>query len=234
MTSKTKENKLVLGLTVLLLLIVNYVASLIIKQHMTDITAYDSLGFWLVILNFTLMTLIVLGYKKYADWSWSDLGLGKPKNWWQPILVFIGVYVAYKLFNNFLAPAILALGDRPDVSHLKNLPGNLEGLIVSLIIVWITAAFLEELIFRGFLLNAFDRLLGSSKWSMWTSVVISSVIFGAIHAYQGLTGILLTGTVGLIFGVAFVLNGRRLWPLILMHGIIDTISFISIYQLDSL
>ncbi len=232
MNYKTKDNKLVLGLTILLLLTVNYIASIFIKQYMTDITAYDSIGFWLVALNFTLMTLIVLGYKKYANWAWSDLGLGKPKNWWQPILVLIGLYIAYKLFGRYIVPEIMKFGDRPDISHLMNIPGNLQGLIISLILVWITAAFLEEFIFRGFLLNAIDRLLGSTEWSMWTSVVISSVIFGVIHAYQGLTGILLTGSIGFIFGVTFVLNGRRLWPLILMHGIIDTISFISIYQME--
>lgn len=232
MNYKTKDNKLVLGLTILLLLTVNYIAGIFIKQYMTDITAYDSIGFWLVALNFTLMTLIVLGYKKYANWAWSDLGLGKPKNWWQPILVLIGLYIGYKLFGRYIVPEIMKFGDRPDISHLMNIPGNLQGLIISLILVWITAAFLEEFIFRGFLLNAIDRLLGSNKWSMWTSVVISSVIFGVIHAYQGLTGILLTGSIGFIFGVAFVLNGRRFWPLILMHGIIDTISFISIYQME--
>ncbi len=221
-----------IGLTILLLLTVNYIASIFIKQYMTDITAYDSIGFWLVILNFTLMTLIVLGYKTYANWTWSNLGLGKSKNWWQPILMLIGLYITYTLFGRYIAPEIMKLGDRPDIAHLMNIPGNFQGLIISLIMVWITAAFLEELIFRGFLLNAIDRLLGSTKWSLWTAVVISSAIFGVIHAYQGLTGILLTGCIGFIFGVAFVINGRRLWPLILMHGIIDTISFISIYQME--
>ena len=228
---KTKNNRLTLGLTILLLFTVNYIADIFIKQHMTDITAYDSLGFWLMLSNFTLMTLIVLGYKKYANLGWSDLGLGKPKNWWQPILIFIGLYFAFQLFARYVSPEIIKLGDRPNISHLMGLKGNLQGLIIALIVVWITAAFLEELIFRGFLLNAIDKLLGSTKWSKWASVVISSVIFGVIHAYQELTGILLTGSIGFIFGIAFILNGRRLWPLILMHGIIDTISFISIYRM---
>ena len=231
MIYKTKNNKLLIGLTILTLLAVNYIASIFINKYMTDITAYDSIGFWLVVLNFTLMTLIVLGYKKYTNLAWSDLGLGKPKNWWQPVLVLIGLYGTYKLFGLYLAPEIMKLGERPNISHLMNIPGNFQGLIVSLILVWITAAFLEEFIFRGFLLNAIDRLLGNTNWSIWVSVLISAVIFGAIHAYQGLTGILLTGTIGLIFGVAFVINGRRLWPIILMHGIIDTMSFISIYQM---
>lgn len=228
---KTKDNKLVLSLTILLLLTINYIISIFINQHMTDITAYDSLGFWLMVLNFTLMTLIVLGYKKYANWKWSDLGLGKPKNWWLQIVIFIGLYFAFQLFARYLSPEIVKLGERPNISHLMSLKGNLPGLVLALVVVWITAAFLEELIFRGFLLNAIDKLLGSNKWSVWPSVLISAVIFGAVHAYQGITGILITGSIGFIFGVAFIINGRRLWPLMLMHGIIDTISFVSIYQM---
>ncbi|SFE64907.1 CPBP family intramembrane glutamic endopeptidase [Thermophagus xiamenensis] len=231
---QTKENKLVLSLTILLLLTVNYIISIFIDRHLTDITAYDSLGFWLMISNFTLMTLIVIGYKKYANLKWRDLGLGKPQNWWQPILVFVGLYVAFQLFARYVSPEIVKLGDRPNVSHLMSLKGNMQGLVIALVVVWITAAFLEELIFRGFLLNAINKLLGSTKWSMWASVVISSVIFGLIHAYQGITGILITGSVGFIFGLAFIINGRRLWPVMLMHGIIDTISFISIYQMEAL
>ncbi len=232
MIHKTKDNKLLLGFSIVLLLTVNYVGSIFINQHLTDITAYDSIGFWLVVLNFTLMTLIVLGYKKYANLPWRDLGLGKPKNWWQPILIFITLYFAFNLFARYISPEIVKLGDRPNISHLMNLPGNFQGLVISLILIWITAAFLEEFIFRGFLLNAIDTLLGRTNWSMWVSVVISSVIFGLIHAYQGITGILITGSIGFIFGIAFVINGRRLWPLILMHGLIDTISFISIYQME--
>lgn len=125
MIHNTKDNKLVLGLIVLLLLTVNNVASIFAKKYMTDITAYDSIGFWLVVLNFILMTIIVLGYKNYANWSWSDLGLGKPKNWWQPILVLIGLFMANRLFGRYLVPEIMELGERPDISHLLNIPGNL-------------------------------------------------------------------------------------------------------------
>ena len=111
---------------------------------------------------------------------------GIPKNWWQPILVLVGIYIAYKLFGSYLVPEIMKIGDRPDISHLMNIPGNLQGLIISLILEWITAAFLEELIFRGFLLNAIDRLLGGTKWSMWTSVVISSLSLGSFTPIRDL------------------------------------------------
>ena len=60
-------------------------------------------------------------------------------------------------------------------------------------------------------------------------MVLSSFVFGLIHAWQGWGGLMLTTLMGLIFGTAFVLNGRRLWPLILVHGLLDTFILLSFY-----
>ena len=131
----------------------------------------------------------------------------------------------------YAAPSIIELGGRPNIAHLRDIPGNLPMLITGLLMVWITAAFLEEFIFRAYLINVLDKLLGSTKLSAAAAVLISSIIFGLLHAYQGLTGILLTGSLGLLAGIFYLLNGRRIWPLILIHGLIDTIAFINIYNM---
>lgn len=157
--------------------------------------------------------------------------MAKPANWWQPLLIMAGTYGAVMLFSVYVRPIILDLGSPPNIEHLLGIRQNLSKLIFSLIVVWITAAFLEELIFRAFLINVIEDLLGKTKMALVTAVIGSSVIFGIIHAYQGLTGILMTGSLGLIFGIAYVLNGKRIWPLVLVHGAIDTIAFIHIYNL---
>ena len=59
--------------------------------------------------------------------------------------------------------------------------------------------------------------------------LVQAILFGLIHWYQGIPGIVLTGTVGLIFGAFYFLPGRNLWPLILAHGIINSISFTIIF-----
>lgn len=110
------------------------------------------------------------------------------------------------------------------------LKGNLPGLIHMLITVWVGAAFLEELIFRAYLIKTFEILLGKSFFTTLFSILISAVLFAGIHAYQGITGILITGAMGLIFGLVYVLNGRRIWPLIFVHGLIDTITLVEIYN----
>jgi membrane protease YdiL (CAAX protease family) len=36
--------------------------------------------------------------------------------------------------------------------------------------------------------------------------------------------------VGLVYGTWFVLRGRNLWPLIIAHGVTDTLSMIAVYM----
>lgn len=230
--AKTNNPKKILIFSVLVLLGLNFTLAYIAHTYYSEtLLQVQGPGFWIGISTFTFMTAIVLWNKKIMGWTWSELGLGKPANWWQPLLIAGGLFVTMNLFMKYAAPYIVQLGERPSIEHLLEIPGNLPMLIVSLVLVWITAAFLEELIFRAYLINVLDRLLGKTRTSAWAAVIVSAVIFGLLHAYQGLTGILLTGSFGLIAGIFFLLNGRRIWPLILIHGLIDTISFIHIYNM---
>ncbi|MGM0589366.1 MAG: CPBP family intramembrane glutamic endopeptidase [Bacteroidota bacterium] len=222
----------VLSTALFFLLLVNFVLGYIGHTYYSDgLLDISSLGFWIGSGNFAIIAGIVLYCKRALQWSWADLGLGKPDRWWQPLLIGAGTYGAIMLFSMYVRPYILALGERPDISHLLHIQGSLPNLILGLIVVWITAAFLEELIFRAFMINALDKLMGSTTSSSILALVVSSMIFGLVHAYQGVTGILMTGSLGFIFGVAYLLNGRRIWPLIIIHGAIDTIGLISIYNM---
>jgi membrane protease YdiL (CAAX protease family) len=53
-------------------------------------------------------------------------------------------------------------------------------------------------------------------------------VFGLAHAYQGATGILVTGVLGLVFGLLY-LRSKSLWPLVIAHGLIDTLSLVALY-----
>ena len=55
------------------------------------------------------------------------------------------------------------------------------------------------------------------------------MLFGMLHTYQGLLGVITTGVVALIFGVFFLLQKRNLWILIIVHGLIDTFGVVQFY-----
>jgi membrane protease YdiL (CAAX protease family) len=74
------------------------------------------------------------------------------------------------------------------------------------------------------------RLQGRQTKLAWAiALVVSAVIFGLGHAYQGPAGVIKTGAIGLAFGLAYLAVGRNLWPLIIAHGLIDTLDFVTHY-----
>lgn len=77
----------------------------------------------------------------------------------------------------------------------------------------------EELAFRGYLIPVLGLLLGS----VWVAAVLSSAVFGLLHAYQGWVGIARTALMGLILAVGFILSGS-LWPAILAHAGLDLLA----------
>jgi hypothetical protein len=53
--------------------------------------------------------------------------------------------------------------------------------------------------------------------------------FGISHAYQGLSGILLTGATGLVIGIVYIASRRNLLVCILLHGLVDTVSLTALF-----
>jgi len=80
--------------------------------------------------------------------------------------------------------------------------------------VSLAAGVCEEIVYRGLLLTA---LVG-----LWPAVLLSSVAFGIGHAYQGASGILRTGLVGLVLALGLVFSGSLL-VVMLMHAVLDIV-----------
>jgi membrane protease YdiL (CAAX protease family) len=60
------------------------------------------------------------------------------------------------------------------------------------------------------------------------AVVLQALLFGLSHYKQGQTGVLLACVVGLVCGI-FYARGCNLWPLIVCHGLLDTLSLVGLY-----
>ncbi len=92
------------------------------------------------------------------------------------------------------------------------------------VVTWVFIAFGEELFFRGFLLHRLLVLTSDSKWGRVLACAISGAWFGSAHISQGLTGMLLTGLIGFTLGMVYLNRiSRSLWPLVVVHGAVDSI-----------
>jgi membrane protease YdiL (CAAX protease family) len=79
----------------------------------------------------------------------------------------------------------------------------------------------EEVIVVGFLMTRLRQL----KVNPWTALIVSSLLRGAYHLYQGFGAGLGNIAMGLVFGYVWQRTGR-LWPLIVAHTLIDVVAFV--------
>jgi len=93
------------------------------------------------------------------------------------------------------------------------IPESFGGKLVW-VAVSITAGFCEEVAFRGYLMTRFRLLFKSNSWVVPT--ILSSVIFGVCHAYQGIAGFILITIYGALFSLLFI-RTKSLWPGIIAH-----------------
>jgi len=206
---------------------------------------------WLAAVEFLLVALIFLADARHLTpvsktpfllllgWislrvrgiRWRDVGLTRFRNWRTTLLFGLAVGLALEAFQLFLSQPFLVhvLGKQPDLETFRTVTGHPLALLVYLALVWTLAAFGEEMVYRGYLMNRVADLMNRTPAAWIVSLIAVHVAFGFAHAYQGITGILDEGLAGLLLGVIYLRSGRNLAVPIIAHGIQDTIDFILIY-----
>ena len=217
----------------------NYNATAILAE-VVFILLIMALVYWAGnLVNSAALTLSTMGVAWLLIWvflrirgrSWREFGLERPKSWIRTVVTALGgVILLHVLIGILLMPAVVDLTNQPlDIRRFDPIRGNLPALIGGLVIVWIVAAFFEEMVFRGYFLNRIADLFEKKSLGLAVGVFVSSLIFGAGHMYQGISGVILTGCVGIIYSLIYFFNQRNLWALVLTHGLYDTSAFLIIF-----
>ncbi len=155
---------------------------------------------------------------------WREVGLLglRPMDLWLAVLALLLVFAV----NASISLAGMVLAPEVVEGHQQRLMGVAAMLaadtsLAMLLAVMLFTGFYEELLARGFLLDRCRRLLGG----IWAPVLLSSLLFGLGHAYQGWTGVVQTTLVGIVFA-RLAIRWGRLWPLILAHAGLNSLSLI--------
>ncbi|GMN09561.1 hypothetical protein MTsPCn9_16040 [Croceitalea sp. MTPC9] len=177
----------------------------------------------------TILIILCTVLIKSSKQQWSEYGLLKPKKplrlLWKVLLVMVltiaaGV-LASKVFGSLFDSNAIAQ------TRFEGMEGNIPMFVMWVVIGWVVGGFFEEMIFRGFLLNNFEKLFDRSKWATVLAIIAQAFLFGLVHFYnRGIVGGLTIFTVAIVLGILYIRFGRNLWPLIIAHGIIDTLSFL--------
>lgn len=93
---------------------------------------------------------------------------------------------------------------------------------IIVLLIWSAAnAFSEEIVVVMWLTTRLQQL----RIPPWVALLLSAVLRGSYHLYQGWSAGLGNIIMGLIFGT-YYLKTRRVWPLILGHFLIDAVAFV--------
>jgi membrane protease YdiL (CAAX protease family) len=178
-----------------------------------------------------LLFLVAWASLRLRHMHWRDVGLKRPDKWLPTIGLALVIGIGYQALDIYLITPLLQrlTGESIDLSLFSILRGNLLVLLFFLLVSWTEAAFIEEMYFRGYFFNRLTDLFGRERLGILIALLGSALVFGAAHAYQGITGVVDTAIAGLVLGLLYLLARGNLWLPILVHGIIDTLGFLIIY-----
>ena len=174
----------------------------------------SQVAFWTVLVGTVVIARRRRTLGGRSDWSamrfnWIDV----------PIGVFTGVATQLLLVPAIYLPfrGLIDLDRLSD--HAEDLLDGVQGagLLAMAIALVVVAPIVEELFFRGLLLEAMRR-----RWSAASAVVGSSVFFGATH-FQPLQFPALT-LAGAVFALA-ALRAQRLGPAVTIHAGFNATTF---------
>ncbi|MEZ0242876.1 MAG: lysostaphin resistance A-like protein [Sphingomonas sp.] len=190
-----------------------------------------------MLLTIGLLTL----YLRHRGLGWSQMGLVALPGWKAKLWVLPQAGLTLLAFAAVVGLTTIA-GPALGLTFLTKVPAGVEGrwgdvagdlphYLLWLAIVWTAAAFGEEMFFRGYLITRLQGVFPKRWHGSVLVVLIPALIFGYGHFYyQGWRGAVVTAGIGLAFGVMFLLFKRNLWPLVLLHGVIDTLTFTAIFM----
>lgn len=159
----------------------------------------------------------------------KSIGLKRPKNLALLIIVtvFLGVFI--ELTMEILANPIIEklTNSKIDLSEVEM--ASIGDYLTWIVIGFVLGGLLEEILFRGFLITRISKFINKNKTNDILALIITSILFGLCHLYQGWSGVISTGIIGLIFGIIFLAFNKNLWYSILTHGFVNATALTILY-----
>jgi membrane protease YdiL (CAAX protease family) len=168
-----------------------------------QLLAWGSLGLYLLWRSGFDPTRIGLGRLRWRSDALGGLGLAALIG-----LPGLGLYVAGRLLGLSVSVVPTELSDT-------------WWRIPVLLAVAFANGWAEEIIVVAYLITRLRQL----NVNPMAAVLASSILRGVYHLYQGYGAGLGNIAMGLVFGFLW-LRTRRLWPLIIAHGLIDAVAFV--------
>ncbi len=206
---------------------------------------------WLALAEFAVVALIFLADEKHLvpvsktpfllllGWislrlrglRWRNVGLTRNRSWPLTLALGVGAGLLMEAFELFVSQPLLirVTGKQPDLSDFQAIHGNFKLLLLVVALAWTLAAFGEEMVWRGYLMNRVADVGKRTRLAWIVSLVVVNMAFGYAHSYQGITGIIDEGLMGVLLGLFYLGTSRNLSVPIIAHGVADTVAVLLIF-----
>lgn len=181
---------------------------------------------------FAAVILIIASAIEYRKGLFKSLGFQRKRLNAKDLLIIAPLFgIGYFLLYYYvLVPSMTSITGQPmDFSVFEPYKGNLTAITGLFFLIWASAAFAEEIVFKGYLMQQFTKFFGSSKISLVINILLFGFIFGWLHAYQGISGQILSGLAGMLYAIIFHIRKNDLWFNIAIHGFFDTTALVFIF-----
>jgi uncharacterized protein len=187
------------------------------------VESHERVSLYFSTIAFQWIATGVAGWRAWVHgYAGAELGLGTGPNLFRSLAAgVIGTVILASLhWMNFrrMGRLVDKLPIRVKEMAARILPQSTSERLPFLALA-ITAGCCEEFLYRGFAMAAFARV----GFPIWATIVVSSVLFGAAHLYQGRGGLIGTGILGLLFGVSRAYTGSLL-PVAAWHAAVDVVA----------
>jgi len=176
-----------------------------------------------------ILIVLAIGSLKIRKLKISDIGFIKTDFKLKKILIGFAIAIFYFAMFHFLIDPFLSKSINGNLPAVFDIKGNIQKLIIWLIVTWTVGAFGEEIIFRGYLINRLINLIGESLPAKIMVVILSGLAFGFVHYYQGIHGIISAGLIGMLQAIIYLITRKKLVVPIIAHGAYDSICFVFIF-----
>jgi membrane protease YdiL (CAAX protease family) len=189
------------------------------------ITRQRELGFPLVATGTILRDLALVALVLFFIWRnrerLASIGVTL-KNGWEDVLLGIGLFIPVFFSAGVLQFALKSLGFSSAAMKLPKFltpHGPFEYALALALVAVVAVA--EETIFRGYIINR----LGLFSRSPIFVVLASAAIFSLGHGYEGFSGVLIVGWLGVVFALVYLWRRSLVAPVV-MHFLQDFVGII--------
>ncbi len=181
-----------------------------------------------VILSFVIVFIYLRRSKEKASLL-KSIGLDKPRNIFTIIVTSLILGILIELTTEIIFNPIIEKMTNSKIDLTKVDIDSFGKYLAWIVIGFVLGGFLEEILFRGFLFTRISKFLKAGNASDLLALFATSILFGLCHFYQGVSGAISTGIVGLILGIIFLASKKNLWYAILTHGFVDMTALTILY-----